>query len=126
VDGIYGINAANDQTKAGLAGRPTDAQTKFLGGDADLTLALPFPAQPRPYLLGGFGLYRVTAPVTSGGVTADMTATKFAWNLGGGFTVGLGGAALFFEARYVHLDAVSTSPKTPYFPVTAGIRLGGR
>jgi opacity protein-like surface antigen len=129
VAGMYGINAANDQLRVDLtsrAARPTDAQTKFVGGDADLTFALPAPTRLKPYVLGGVGLYKVTVSVTSGGVTADTSATRFAWNLGGGFTVGLGGAALFFEARYVHVDAVSGFPQTPFIPITAGIRLGGR
>ena len=48
----------------------------------------------RGYLLGGIGFYRVKFSVTSSGVTADTSATKFAWNVGAGvvFRVALRGA----------------------------------
>ncbi len=71
-------------------------------------------------------MYHVTISVTSGGVTADNSETKFAWNLGGGMLYRVREAALFVEARYLNVAAVSGLPRTTFFPITAGIRFGGR
>jgi hypothetical protein len=56
------------------------------------------------------------------GVTADTSATKFAWNVGAGFTYGTGVIALFLEARYLDVGALETIKPTTLSTAT-GIRL---
>ncbi len=130
LDGTYGVNDANDQFKADLTaqfGQPSDVKTKLLGGNFDLTYTFYSPGPVRAYVLGGLGVYRVTISVTRGTTTSDTSQTKFAWNFGGGLNFPLGGgAALFFEARYIDIDALPNFPRTTFVPITAGIRLGGR
>jgi opacity protein-like surface antigen len=130
LDGTYGVNNANDQFKADLTtqlGQPSDAKTTLVGGNFDLTYTFYSPGPVRAYALGGLGVYRVKISITSGGVTSDTSETKLAWNFGGGLSFPLGGgAALFFEARYIDIGAVSNFPRTTFVPVTAGLRLGGR
>ena len=133
VDVTYGTNAGNDQLNSNLTtnlGRPTTEESKLLGATADLTYAFATARRTRPYLLGGLGLYHLTIAVTSGGATSDDTATKLAWNLGGGVAYRLSGVAVFLEARYVTVAAAATAaaatfPRTTFFPITAGVRFGG-
>jgi opacity protein-like surface antigen len=127
-DGTYGAYAANDRLKADLTARlgtPADEKTKLLGANVGLTYPYGSTSRVQPYLVGGVGAYRVTITTTSGGSSADTSETKFAWNLGGGMLYRLRGAALFLEARYVDVTAVSGFPKTTFLPITAGMRLGG-
>jgi opacity protein-like surface antigen len=130
LDGTYGVNDANDQLKADLTaqfGKPIDVKTKLLGGNFDLTYSLYSPGPVRAYVLGGLGVYHVTISIDSSGTTSNTSETKVAWNFGGGLNFSLGGgSALFFEARYIDVAAVSGYPKTTFVPITAGIRVGGR
>ena len=130
LDFSFGENSSNDKLNADLTaavGAPTTAKIKLLGGTADVTYH--FKASSggvAGYFLGGLGVYNVKLAVTSGGVTADSSETKFAWNVGMGFTYAVGGAALFFEARYVDVAKAFGAAKTPFIPITAGIRFGGK
>jgi opacity protein-like surface antigen len=127
VDLNYGANGGNDQLNNTLTtnlGRSSTEQVKLLGGNVDLTYALPSAARVRPYLLGGLGMYHITISVTSGGTSTDETATKVAWNLGGGVTYRLASVAVFLEARYVSVAAAATFPRTTFLPITAGVRVG--
>ena len=67
-------------------------------------------------------MYRVKYSVTSSGVTADTSVTKFAWNVGAGFTYGTGVIALFLEARYLDVGAFNTIKPTT-FSIATGTRL---
>ena len=129
LDGGYSENAANSQFRADLSaavGQPSDAKIKMLGGNVDLTYHFRGAARVRAktYVLGGIGLCRVTLSVSSGGITADTTETKFAWNVGWGATFPGRAAALFVEVRYVHVAAISGVPSTNYVPLTVGARFG--
>jgi len=127
VDATYGTNAANDHLKADLAdslGHPADEKAKLLGANVDLTYLFGSTSRVQPYLLGGIGVYHMTISVTSGGSTADNSETRFAWNLGGGIGLRVRGTALFLEARYIDVGAVSGFPRTTFLPITAGIRFG--
>jgi opacity protein-like surface antigen len=129
LDATYGVNRANGRLEADLAaslGQPATERTKLLGADLDATYAVGRAARATPYVLGGLGLYRVTVSATSGGLTADNSATRFAWNLGAGVSYAVGRIAAFLEARYVAVAAVSGFPQTTFFPLTLGVRSGGR
>ena len=120
-----GHNSANDSLKTKLSaavGAPSDAKTNLFGGSVDVTYNFQPASTVRGYLLGGIGFYRVKFSVTSSGVTADTSATKFAWNVGAGFTYGTGVIALFLEARYLDVGALETIKPTTLSTAT-GIRL---
>jgi hypothetical protein len=116
--GSYGASTSSEP----INGDPTKNRVELLGGDADVTLTFPSPSRAKFYLLGGPGLYRLSQTITrqSQG-TSSSEETKFAYNLGGGVTVG----ALFFEARYVHVDGFGNSLSWGMVPITAGVRFGG-
>jgi opacity protein-like surface antigen len=129
VDATYSANSANDRLKTALTtalGRPSDEKTKLLGASLSAWYESSSPARVKPYVIGGIGLYHTTISVSTGDSTTDNAATKLAWNLGGGLVCGLRGMALFFEARYVNVAAVSGFPRTTFLPITAGVRFGGR
>ena len=128
LEGLYGENAGNDQLiqdVTGLVGPGLAAKMRMYGGDADLMLKnLPKAAgKPTTYLLGGVGLRRLSLIATQGGLTADTSATKFSWNVGGGVYLGGKASMFFLEARYVHVASFADL-STNHFPVTAGIRFG--
>jgi hypothetical protein len=116
LDGSYSVNTSHDL----INGRPSDGKVQFLGWDADLTVRLPLPKRVNVYLLGGLGFHKVT--LSFDGVVVGATPTNHAENIGGGVTAG----ALFFEARYVHVDGWGVTFTTwDFVSVTAGLRLLG-
>jgi hypothetical protein len=131
VDVIFGENPANDQLNADVsafAGQTVSAKFGTVGANVDLIYSL---GQARrrggAYLLGGIGSCRVTLSETSGGITANTSETKFAWNAGGGLTFPVGAAAMFLEARYVDVATTFFASRNAQFvALTAGIRLGRR
>ena len=128
IDATYGSNGANDRLKAALAtqfGQPSEEETKLVGASVNLTYQSSSAARVKPYAIGGVGVYHTTISVSTSDSTTDHAATKLAWNLGGGLVLGLRGVALFFEARYVNVAAVSGFPRTTFLPFTTGIRFGG-
>jgi hypothetical protein len=115
-DAGYAVNTSHDS----INGQPTDAKVQFLGADADLTVMLSTKTRVKVYLLGGFGIHNVT--LSFSGRALGPTHTNAAWNTGWGVTVG----ALFFEARYMHIEGIGLGfPAFPFLAVTAGLRLGG-
>ena len=129
VEGAYNQNGANDRLKAAisaLTGAPADSKTELLGGNVDLTYQFGISSPAKAYVLGGVGVENVRVSVTSGGVTKDTRETRFAWNAGAGLTYGLGVAALFLEARSFRVAEASSGMKIAFFPITAGIRFGGK
>lgn len=121
LDGSYGANTSTTP----INGNPSERRVGLLGADADLTVTFVSPYSPRTkvYLLVGPGLYRVSHNETQPyqGTYTYPEQTKFAYNLGGGFTIG----ELFFEARYLHLAGFGNSSSWIMVPITAGIRFGG-
>jgi hypothetical protein len=97
--------------------------------NAEYTVALPY---VHPYLVGGFGYYRVTAGYptpaeTSTGpdeVNANINGTGV--NGGVGLRSGVGGFGLFAEWRYHYIFAsgpLNTSGHISYAPFTFGLML---
>jgi opacity protein-like surface antigen len=130
LDFSFGENSSNDQLNADLTaavGAPTTAKIKLLGGTADVAYHFkPSTGGLAGYMLGGLGLYNVKLAVTSQGVTADSSETKFSWNVGAGLSFAVGGAAVFFEARYLDVAKSFDAAKTSYVPITVGVRFGGK
>jgi hypothetical protein len=119
LDGSYGVNTSSEP----INGAPAERRVGLLGGDADLTFTVPSSKRTKFYLLVGPGLYRVSNSLTKYfNGPYSSSDTKFAYNLGWGFTVG----ALFVEARYVHVDGFGNSISWIFFPITAGLRFGSR
>lgn len=126
VEASTGHNAANDSLKAHLTsvvGAPTDGKTRLVGTMVDVTYNLRPSSAARGYFLAGIGVYNVKFSITSGGVTADTSGTKFAWNVGAGFTVGAKSVAWFLETRYLDVGAFLAIKPTA-LETTTGIRLG--
>jgi Outer membrane protein beta-barrel domain len=73
-----------------------------------------------PYLIGGIGVYNSKA---TGSDAPEGSTTEAGVNLGAGFDIGVGGIALFTEARWhnVFLDGDNLR----FIPITLGIRFGG-
>jgi hypothetical protein len=65
-----------------------------------------------PYLIGGVGLYRLSA-------TDAESQNKFGWNAGGGISMMLSGFSTFLEARF---NSVSVDGnKENFIPITFGV-----
>lgn len=119
-----GHNSANDSLKSRLSaavGAPTDAKMTLTGVMANATYNLQPASLARGYFLAGIGFYRVKFSVTSGS-TVDTSATKFAWNVGGGLMVGSGVVGWFIEARYLDV-ATHVGIKPTGLVTTTGIRV---
>src|SRR6266480_1238376 len=129
VDASYSANSANEQLKGDLTsavGQPSDEKTTLLGASLNVTYPASLAARVKPFVIGGIGLYHTTISTTIGTSTTQESATKLAWNLGGGVVYSVGGVVLFLEARYVNVAAVSGFPRVTCLPLTAGVRFGGR
>jgi len=90
---------------------------------ANATYNLQPASAARGYFLAGIGFYNVKFSASTSGGSADTSATKFAWNVGGGLTVGRGAVAWFLEARYLNV-ATFSSVKPTGLMTTTGIRVG--
>lgn len=81
-----------------------------------------------PYVIGGVGLYHfgdvTTTDATTGAQSSGGAATKFGLNIGGGVIFRLSGFSTFAEARFHNVFATGGSAK--YFPISFGVRFGGR
>lgn len=127
LDATYGTNSANDQLRTTLTtgiGRPSDEKVKLFGANLDLVYPRASSARLKPYGLAGLGVYHVTITATAGDSTTTYSGTEVAWNLGGGLSYPLGGAALFLELRYVSVAAFSGFPRATVLPLTTGVRFG--
>jgi opacity protein-like surface antigen len=109
VDALYGVN---DHEEDPLV---PGAKTSVYGGMGNAVYNLGA-GTVRPYVLGGVG-YLSHAYSDDSGVS-DETEWKFAWNVGGGVNLGLGGLTVFAEARYLDRDG------TAFIPIFAGLRFG--
>jgi len=118
LDGNYSVNTSNQP----INGAAADHKIELRGWDADMTFTFPSPARVKGYLLAGSGLYKSTYTITRYfNPGAFSKSNQFTYNLGAGFTVG----ALFFEARYVHVDGFGNGISYILVPITAGLRIGG-
>ncbi len=126
IDATYARNGANDRLKADLTtafGRPADERITLLGADASAVYPFAPASRFASSLFGGIGVWHSTITVSVGGGSTHTSATKLAWQLGGELT---GRGRLFLEVRYVAVAAAKGYPRTSFFPVSVGVRLGKR
>lgn len=104
-------------------GGPPGAHTRIVSAIANGMISPP--AMGGLYVIGGFGIYRMTAECS----TCTTIATKGGLNGGLGYRLGLGGISTFIEARYHYIagpsdptnGGVKTS-NTQFIPVSVGVR----
>ena len=72
----------------------------------------------KPYLIGGVGMYRLSA--SGDNTDGSSSETKFGFNVGGGIDFGLAGFSSFIEARFHSVQTSGSS--TNLVPVSFGIR----
>ncbi len=73
-----------------------------------------------PYLIGGVGIYHLSASETNSGFTLSTSDNKFGWNIGAGVDMPIGDIAGRLEVRY---NSVSEDGGNyTYVPITFGIR----
>ena len=123
IDATYARNGANDRLKADLTtafGQSADERMTLLGADASAVYPLAPASRFAPSLFGGMGVWHSTITVSVGGGSTHTSTTKLAWQLGGELTRG----RLFLELRYVAVAAAKGYPRTSFFPVSVGVRLG--
>ena len=125
IDATYARNGANDRLKADLTtafGQSADERMTLLGADASVVYPLAPASRFAPSLFGGIGVWHSTITVSVGGGSTHTSTTKLAWQLGGELTRD----RLFLELRYVAVAAAKGYPRTSFFPVSVGVRLGKR
>ena len=89
--------------------------TSILGGNVGVLYHFAAPAATaRPYVLGGLGLYNISA--------FGSSATKIGFGFGGGVLFGLGGFNAFAEARYISVQASGSS--LTFVPISVGLMFG--
>src|SRR5207244_12923139 len=110
IDGLYGQTSHRSAV--------VDGHTKLAGGTADLVWRVVTPARgPRPYVLGGVGVYHLNVVAESSGVVVDASETKVALTLGLGVTFGAFAKAHgFIEGRWVSVRESGGS--TTFVPIT--------
>lgn len=119
------LAAAAGGGAAGATTSVTNAQTKVLGGLANLGFDL-LHGPVRPYILAGLGAFNVktTADQTNGG-SYSQSKTQFGIDGGAGLAVNIGPIAAFLEGRvqnvYTDKGAIDTKTITTV-PVTFGIQ----
>lgn len=97
----------------------TPHSTKIIGGMASVVYAFGA-AGPKPYIMGGLGLYNVKFDVS--GTSASETKVSFGFGAGVSLPMGTGGSRLFAETRYT---SVSTSGSaTTFLPLVVGVSFG--
>lgn len=111
VDASYGTTGE----KSGV----TDHSTKIMGGMASVVYAFGA-AGPKPYVMGGLGLYNVKIDV--GGSSASETKVSFGFGAGVAIPLGTGGNRLFAETRYTSVSTSGSS--TTFLPIVVGVSFG--
>jgi len=110
--------------RLGLDSDLVDGHTQIIGSTANLVFAFPSAAVARPYLIGGAGLYNMKATVEG----ESGSDSKFGANVGAGFDLKLGSAALYAEGRFHTIfngaiDVETLEETTAVMvPVTVGLR----
>jgi len=100
-----------------------DANWNMLSGTINATLPMGAGVGPRPYLIGGVGMYRYELKIsgddgTGGDVSFSFDDTDVGVNGGLGLRFGLGGIGSFVEARFHHVFAEES---LQFVPISFGI-----
>lgn len=91
--------------------------TRIVGGMASIVYALSSAMGPRPYVMGGLGLYNVRTDV--GGIAGSETGVGFGVGGGVSFNLGAGGSRLFAETRFTSIS--TTGSALTFLPIVVGI-----
>jgi hypothetical protein len=115
VDGTY--SQYKDDT-------PLDIKEQLIYGTANVVWKFPTAAASmfHPYLIGGGGVYNFKEKGND--ALSTSSETKFGINVGAGFDISAGAAALFAEGRF-HDVFISDVPNLKFIPITVGVRFGG-
>ena len=105
-----------------------DGHIGFFGGTGNVIVTVPTASAVRPYLIGGAGVYHVSAKIDAsvtggeggGSFSVSDSETKFGLNGGAGLEFVMGSLRPFVEARF---HSVFTSEENANFiPVTFGLK----
>jgi outer membrane protein with beta-barrel domain len=96
-----------------------DEHFSDLSGRVNAVLGMPATGFA-PYVIGGVGLYHLTASASGGGFTGSASDNKFGWNIGAGIDMPIGEIAGRLEVRYHRVSEDNGS--YTYVPITFGIR----
>jgi hypothetical protein len=95
----------------------TDEHFRLLGAMADFIVSPSTSGQIAPYFLGGIGFQNAKSSFAG-----TEAATKFAWNVGAGLGVKVGGIGVFLEGRF--LSVRTEGSPLNMIPITVGVLLG--
>ena len=110
--------------RASVAASATDAETKVLGGLANIGVDL-LHGPVRPYILAGLGAFNVKTEIEGSGQDFSESKTHFGIDGGAGIAVNIGRIAAFVEGRVqnVYTDKGTIDTKTiTTVPVTFGLQ----
>lgn len=105
-----------------------DGNLSFLAGTGNVVLAIPTASAIRPYVIGGLGIYRLTAHIDarltggegSGTFSQTESETKFGLNGGAGLEFPVRTVRAFVEARF-H-SVFTEGENSNFIPITFGVR----
>jgi hypothetical protein len=118
--GGVGIRADVSYGTTGEKSGVSDHSTNIMGGMASVVYAFGA-AGPKPYVMGGLGLYNVK--VKAGGTElGSETKVSFGFGAGVAIPLGTGGNRLFAETRYTSVSTSGSS--TTFLPIVVGVSFG--
>jgi hypothetical protein len=95
--------------------------SSLIGGMANLVYTLPSPVI-KPYLLAGVGYF--SEKLSGGG--QSTSGGSIAYGAGAGLNFGLAIASMFVEVKYLNIGSNDTFNSATIFPITLGLRFGGK
>jgi hypothetical protein len=114
------IRADLSYHRTGLEGG-LDGNTSLIGGMANVVYTLPSPVI-KPYFLAGVGYF--SEKLSGGG--GSVSDNGFAYGAGAGLNFGLAAFSMFVEAKYLSIGSNDTFDSANLFPITVGLRFGGK
>ena len=124
---LFGLGAGPMNIRADLAYHHTgieggaDGSTTLIGGMANLVYNFATTGSAKPYALLGVGYFSEKAD--AGGTFDD---SGIAYGIGFGVNFAMTAASLFAEVKYQTIAENDTFNATNFFPITVGVRFGGK
>jgi opacity protein-like surface antigen len=107
------LDLSYDRLKGKTVGSTRNGNRQIAAGTANLLFSM-HGYSFKPYLLGGVGAFKMTAKPA-----LPETKVKFGFDLGLGFTVPVGGRAIFLEGKVNSISQTNAKP-VRYVPVVLG------